>query len=73
MDYVVVSSARAEFGVWMERLFERVDLLVSPATAIPAFEAGAEVPRDHPETSWFDWAGFNFPLNLSQQPACAVP
>ncbi|WP_321863416.1 amidase [Burkholderia cenocepacia] len=73
MEYVAASAARAEFGVWMERLFERVDLLVSAATAIPAFEAGAEAPRDHPETSWFDWAGFNFPLNLSQQPACVVP
>lgn len=73
VEYVAASSARAEFGVWMERLFERIDLLVSPATAIPAFEAGAEVPGGGRDNIWFDWAGFNFPLNLSQQPACVVP
>jgi aspartyl-tRNA(Asn)/glutamyl-tRNA(Gln) amidotransferase subunit A len=73
VEYLAASSARAEFGVWMERLFERIDLLVSPATAIPAFEAGGEVPRGWSDNTWFDWAGFNFPLNLSQQPACVMP
>jgi aspartyl-tRNA(Asn)/glutamyl-tRNA(Gln) amidotransferase subunit A len=37
---------RAEFGSAMDRLLERYDYLVSPGTAIPAFEAGLEVPAE---------------------------
>ena len=71
--YVEAMAARADFGRRMDALLDRFDILVSPATAIPAFEAGHEVPPGSGMTRWFEWAGFSFPINLSQQPAASVP
>ena len=71
--YVEAMAARADFGRRMDALLDRFDILVSPATAIPAFEAGHEIPPGSGMTRWFEWAGFSFPINLSQQPAASVP
>jgi len=71
-DYVSATIRRAEFGAWMEAVFERLDLIVSPATAIPAFEKGRDVPDKSGMSLWTEWAGFSFPVNLSQQPACVT-
>ena len=37
------------------------------------FTAGCEVPPDSGLTRWTQWAGFSFPANLAQAPACALP
>ena len=71
--YVEAMAARADFGRRMDALLDRFDILVSPATSIPAFGAGHEVPPGSGMTRWFEWAGFSFPINLSQQPAASVP
>ena len=71
--YVEAMAHRADFGRRMDALLDRFDILVSPATPIPAFEAGHEVPPGSGMTRWFEWAGFSFPINLSQQPAASVP
>lgn len=66
--------ARGELGVLLQRLLlERHDLLVTPATAIPAFAAGVERRDPARQPRWIDWAGFSYPFNLSQQPAISVP
>jgi aspartyl-tRNA(Asn)/glutamyl-tRNA(Gln) amidotransferase subunit A len=64
---------RAEFGAAMDRLMAKYDFLVSPGTAVAAFTAGEEVPPKSGLSRWTEWAGFSFPINLSQQPACVVP
>ncbi len=71
-DYVDASIRRAEFGAWMEAAFSRIDVVISPATAIPAFAKNCDVPPDSGMTIWTEWAGFSFPVNLSQQPACVT-
>ena len=71
--YVKAMGARAEFGRAMDALLREYDIVVSPATAVPAFEAGHEVPPGSGLRRWIEWAGFNFPINLSQQPAAVVP
>ena len=73
VDYIDAASERAAFGRAMDEMLERFDVLVSPATAIPAFEAGHEVPPGSGLGRWTEWAGFSFPINLSQQPAAVVP
>jgi amidase/aspartyl-tRNA(Asn)/glutamyl-tRNA(Gln) amidotransferase subunit A len=70
---ITAQMRRADFGAAMDRLLADYDFLVSPATSIPAFAAGEEVPPGSGLTRWTEWAGFNFPINLSQQPACVVP
>ncbi len=73
VDYLRAMDERAAFGRRMDALLERFDILVSPATAVTAFTAGAEVPPRSGLKRWIEWAGFSFPLNLSQQPAISVP
>ncbi len=72
-DMLQAASARGRFGHGMDVLLSRLDLVVSPATAIPAFGAGLEVPAGSGLARWTDWAGFSYPINLSQQPAAVVP
>ncbi|NBB68741.1 MAG: amidase [Alphaproteobacteria bacterium] len=72
--YKDAEAARAAFGARMEALFERaVDLVVSPATPLTAFDAGLEVPNDSGLARWTEWAGFSYPINLTQEPALTLP
>jgi len=64
---------RASFGEAMDRLLTRYDVLVSPATAVPAFAAAAEFPGGSGGAWWTEWAGFSYPINLTQQPAVSIP
>ncbi len=74
VDLVAAQVARADYGSNMDRLLaESFDFVVSPGVAIPPFEAGREVPEASGLTRWHQWAGFSFPINLSQQPAVVVP
>ena len=73
VDLVTAQTRRAEFGAAMDELLSRYDFLISPATSIPAFAAGQELPDDSYTGRWTQWAGFNFPINMSQQPALTVP
>ena len=72
--YKDAELARAAFGARMEALFDtEVDLIVSPATPLTAFDAGLEVPAASGLARWTEWAGFSYPINLTQQPALALP
>ena len=73
IDYAEALGRRAVFGAAMDQLLAEYDLLISPATPIPAFQAGHNVPPDSGFRHWTEWASFNFPVNLSQQPACSLP
>ncbi|WP_432348981.1 amidase (plasmid) [Shinella yambaruensis] len=72
MDYISAQQARARFGAAMEQLLTDYDLLLSPATACLPFAAGREVPEGSSLSRWTEWAGFSYPINLSQQPACTL-
>lgn len=63
---------RAEFGALMDAALIEYDFILSPATTIPAFTAGLEVPANSGLTRWTEWAGFSFPINLTQQPAAVT-
>jgi amidase/aspartyl-tRNA(Asn)/glutamyl-tRNA(Gln) amidotransferase subunit A len=73
LDHVRATQARVAFGRAMDALLDTFDLVVSPATAIAAFAAGHEVPPRSGLGRWTEWAGFSYPINLSQQPACSIP
>lgn len=73
VDHARAGQQRVAFGREMDALLARYDLLVSPATAIPAFAANHEVPPGSGLGQWTEWAGFSYPINLSQQPACSTP
>jgi len=73
VDLQTAHSQRAEFGVQMDCLLDEFDFIVSPAAALTAFDAGLEVPTDSGLERWTQWAGFSYPINLSQHPACVIP
>lgn len=73
VDLVSAQVARSAFGTAMDRLLDRYDLVVSPGVGVLPFGAGLEVPDGSGLRRWHLWAGFSFPINLSQQPAAVVP
>jgi aspartyl-tRNA(Asn)/glutamyl-tRNA(Gln) amidotransferase subunit A len=68
-----LTLARGALGAHMRQFMQRYDLLVTPAVAVPAFDARppASVPMT-PE-SILGWTPFSYPFNLTQQPACTIP
>ncbi len=66
-------ARRGALGSHMRQFMQRFDLLVTPAVAVPAFEArpaghGAMNPQ-----SMLGWTPFTYPFNLTQQPCCTIP
>ncbi|MEO8008892.1 MAG: amidase [Betaproteobacteria bacterium] len=56
-------------------LFERYDLLLTPALSVAAFPADHLIPphwEQHP-WDWLRWAGFSYPFNLTWLPAATCP
>jgi amidase/aspartyl-tRNA(Asn)/glutamyl-tRNA(Gln) amidotransferase subunit A len=70
---VAAHLRRAAFGAAMDKLLDKLDFIVSPATAIPAFEVGPEIPGDVILDQGVNVGSFAFPINLSQQPAVSAP
>lgn len=64
---------RGALGTQMKQFMQRHDLLLTPAVAVPAFEARppGTVPMDPP--SMLGWTPFSYPFNLTKQPACSLP
>jgi aspartyl-tRNA(Asn)/glutamyl-tRNA(Gln) amidotransferase subunit A len=73
LDMQRLTMRRMQLGTHMRVFMERYDLLVTPAVAVPAFDAK---PAGHqvltPETM-LSWTPFSYPFNLTQQPACTIP
>ncbi len=70
---VAAQARRAAFGAAMDKLLAKLDFIVSPATPIPAFAVGPEVPGDVILDRSVNAGSFAFPINLSQQPAVSTP
>ncbi len=73
IEMINAAGKRAQFGADFDRLFDACDVIVSPAVALTAIEAGKEVPDGSGLARWTEWAGFSYPINLSQSPASIVP
>ncbi len=65
--------ARQRFGEKLQALVQRYHALITPTLPILAFEVGREFPEGRDYQSWFEWACFLYPFNLSRQPAASVP
>jgi aspartyl-tRNA(Asn)/glutamyl-tRNA(Gln) amidotransferase subunit A len=73
LELIAAHGARATFGASFDRLLAGHDALISPAVTVPPFAAGEEVPPGSGMTRWIEWAGFSYPVNLAQAPACVIP
>ncbi len=72
-EYSQATDDRVKLGYTMNAFHTDFDLLLTPALAIPAFEAGLEVPDPAPGKRWTEWTPFTYPFNLTGQPAAVVP
>jgi aspartyl-tRNA(Asn)/glutamyl-tRNA(Gln) amidotransferase subunit A len=68
-------EGRTALWLQLRDFFQEVDLLLTPALAVPAFDVGRLQPPGSPvdDTFWMDWTPFSYPFNLCQQPACSIP
>lgn len=73
LDYLAASNHRNEIAIEMNRFHTATDLLITPAVAIPAFDAGRDVPDGWADERWPSWAPFSFVFNLTGQPGAVVP
>ena len=64
---------RGALGSHMRQFMQRWDLLVTPAVAVPAFDALPAGHRPMDAEAMLGWTPFSYPFNLTQQPAISVP
>ena len=77
VDFLDAQAARGAMGRIMGEFHRSHDLLLTPATAIPPFEAGKVTPPhpagvDAAEHDWTWWTPYSYPFNLTQQPALVM-
>ena len=75
VDYVNALFQRNAFWQMARLVFERYDLLVTPALAVPPFPVGQDnaAQASNPPARHLHWTGFTYPFNLTGQPAISVP
>ncbi|MDQ2926963.1 MAG: amidase [Pseudomonadota bacterium] len=73
LDLYRLNLRRGELGSHMRRFMQRFDLLVTPAVAVPAFDARPAGHSPMDPVAMLGWTPFSYPFNLTQQPACTIP
>jgi aspartyl-tRNA(Asn)/glutamyl-tRNA(Gln) amidotransferase subunit A len=73
LDVQRLNLRRGALGSQMRQFMQRHDLLVTPAVAIPAFEARPAGQMTMTPEAMLGWTPFSYPFNLTQQPACTIP
>ena len=73
LDIQRLHLRRGALGSHMRQFMQRYDLLVTPAVAVPAFDARPAGHTPMGPQSMLGWTPFSYPFNLTQQPACSIP
>ncbi len=73
LDVQRLNLRRGELGSKMRQFMQKYDLLVTPAVAVPAFDARPAGHSQLDPASMLGWTPFSYPFNLTQQPACSIP
>jgi len=72
-DYLAAERARMTIGEYFKSILDRYDILVTPTTAMAAFETDTNMPQDRNGLPWEDWTPFTYPANLAKLPAASLP
>jgi aspartyl-tRNA(Asn)/glutamyl-tRNA(Gln) amidotransferase subunit A len=72
-EYLKLTLRRGELGSLMRQFHQQYDLLLTPGTSIPAFEARKTEEWELKLENFLGWTPFSYPFNLTQQPAAVVP
>ncbi len=73
LDLLRLNVRRGELGTTMRTFHERYDILLTPGTAVTAFEAKASTDQAFDVDGFLNWTPFSYPFNLTQQPAAVIP
>jgi aspartyl-tRNA(Asn)/glutamyl-tRNA(Gln) amidotransferase subunit A len=73
LDVQKLQLRRGALGSHMRQFMQRYDLVVTPAVAVPAFDAKPAGHGPMNPATMLGWTPFSYPFNLTQQPACAIP
>ncbi len=72
-DYAGAQQQRLVIERQINDLLSRYDILITPTTAITAFEADQNMPMMPDGSRWEDWTPFTYPANLGKLPAASLP
>jgi Asp-tRNA(Asn)/Glu-tRNA(Gln) amidotransferase A subunit family amidase len=74
-SFPLAMKTRTEFYDSVYETLKNYDILVTPTTAVPAFELGITAPRkiNGVDVGPTAWQPFTFPFNFTGQPAATVP
>jgi aspartyl-tRNA(Asn)/glutamyl-tRNA(Gln) amidotransferase subunit A len=75
-EYVQALHALTKFRQAIDAFFERFDLMLTPATAVPAFalaEPPAQIEGKSVDPRWTTFMPFQAPWNLAGQPTASLP
>lgn len=72
-DYLEAERARMTIGEYFKDLLTTYDILVTPTTAMVAFDTGQNMPPGPKGKPWDDWTPFTYPANLAKLPAASLP
>ena len=71
-SYYTKVFSRCDFREKIRAMFETIDLLLTPTTPVPAFDAGLDSPPGYGDNI-ISWMSYTYPFNLTGQPAASVP
>lgn len=72
-DYLAAERVRMDIGAYFKNILDRFDVLVTPTTAMTAFDTGTNMPKNKQGKPWEDWTPFTYPANLAKLPAASLP
>ena len=72
-DYLQAERERMTIGEYFKGLLDSFDILVTPTTAMTAFDVGVDMPTLANGKKWDDWTPFTYPANLSKLSAASLP
>ncbi len=72
-EYLEAERARMDIGAYFKDILTTYDILVTPTTAMPAFDTGVNMPQGAKGKPWEDWTPFTYPANLAKLPAASLP
>jgi aspartyl-tRNA(Asn)/glutamyl-tRNA(Gln) amidotransferase subunit A len=73
LDIQRLTLRRGALGSHLRQFMQHWDLLVTPAVAVPAFDARPAGHSPIDPAAMLGWTPFTYPFNLTQQPACTIP
>lgn len=72
-DYLDAQYQRMLIGQTFQKLFDDYDFIITPTTAMTAFDTGTNMPFDKSGKPVEDWTPFTYPANLARLPAASLP